>query len=296
VTAGIDALVFAVALTMLFREQRRAAQPILPPALLRDRAIVVLLVLSLLMGLAMFALLFYVPLLLQGGLGYSAEQAGVAVTPLVACITVGTIANTRIVTRIKQPNRLLYAGFALLALSCVAIALVPAQRAGVALPLAMLAGGVGIGLVMPNLTVFAQQVAGRRQLGIATALVQSARMVGGMLGTAVAGTIAHALYRLRLSALLARHGKSLSDSLVDLGDPQILMGLHASPHVAGGAGRIAGELAPWIASAREALCFGVQHAILTVGVVMVLACLLVGWLPFVQVATLTDHQREIAPE
>ncbi|WP_412473115.1 MFS transporter [Burkholderia stabilis] len=291
VTAGVDAAVFLVAATLLVREERRAVQPMLPPVLLRDRAMMVLLLLSLSMGIAMFALLFYVPLLLQGGMGLSAEQAGMAVTPLVVCITVGTIANTRIVTRIERPNRLLYAGFALLALSCAGIACVPAQRAGLPMSVAMLLGGVGIGLVMPNLTVFAQQVAGKKQLGIATALVQSARMVGGMLGTAVVGTLSHALYRAHLATELGAHGQSLSGLLAPLGDPQVLLESGAAPHVADGAGALSAALAPWIAIAREALCFGVQHAILCIGAVMVLTCWLVRHLPFIKVAALTDGQR-----
>ncbi|MEX3930106.1 MFS transporter [Paraburkholderia sp. BR10936] len=209
-TACIQAAVFVAGLALLVREERHAPQAILPSALLRDRVIVVLLVLSLLMGVAMFALLFYVPLLLQGALGLGAEQAGVAVTPLVVCITVGTIANTRIVTRIANPNLLLYAGFALLAASCAGIACVPVRDGGLALPAAMLIGGVGIGFVMPNLTVFAQQVAGKQQLGIATAMIQSARMVGGILGTAVAGAIVHTRYVSGLESRLAARGASLS--------------------------------------------------------------------------------------
>ena len=36
--------------------------------------------------------------------------------------------------------------------------------------------------MLPNLTIFGQQVAGREHLGIATALLQSLRMIGGMIG------------------------------------------------------------------------------------------------------------------
>ncbi|MGF6505344.1 EmrB/QacA subfamily drug resistance transporter [Paraburkholderia sp. 32] len=145
---------------LLVREELRAADPILPPALLRERAIIALLALSMLMGLAMFALLFYVPLLLQGGMGLNADRAGVMVTPLVLCITVGTIANTRVVTRLRKPNVLLYVGFALLGVACWGVA-AERMETGHALMAALTAGGVGIGLVMPNLTVFAQQVGGQ---------------------------------------------------------------------------------------------------------------------------------------
>ncbi len=58
----------------------------------------------------------------------------------------------------------------------------------------MVIGGLGLGFVMPNLTVFAQQTAGREHLGIATALLQSLRMIGGMIGTALTGTLSAHLY------------------------------------------------------------------------------------------------------
>src|SRR3546814_15123606 len=53
----------------------------------------------------------------------------------------------------------------------------------------MILAGLGLGFVMPNLTVFAQETAGRSLLGISTAMLQSVRMIGGMLGTTIVGTL-----------------------------------------------------------------------------------------------------------
>ncbi len=58
----------------------------------------------------------------------------------------------------------------------------------------MVIGGLGLGFVLPNLTIFAQQTAGREHLGIATALLQSLRMIGGMIGTAITGTLITHMY------------------------------------------------------------------------------------------------------
>ncbi|MCP1117089.1 hypothetical protein [Robbsia andropogonis] len=41
----------------------------------------------------------------QGGFGSPPGNAGALVTPLVVCITVGSITNSRIVTRLKRPDR-----------------------------------------------------------------------------------------------------------------------------------------------------------------------------------------------
>lgn len=58
----------------------------------------------------------------------------------------------------------------------------------------MTLGGVGLGFIMPNLTIFSQELSGRNNLGIVTALVQSIRMIGGMLGTAIIGTMVNYYY------------------------------------------------------------------------------------------------------
>ena len=54
--------------------------------------------------------------------------------------------------------------------------------------------GVGLGLVASNLTLFSQQLVARDHLGAATALLQSLRMFGGMLGTAMTGALLGRLY------------------------------------------------------------------------------------------------------
>jgi MFS family permease len=284
--ATLYGAIAVVSLSWLVREERRASNPVIPPALLKERATVVLLMLSMLMGVAMFVLLFYVPLLLQGGMGLDADEAGLVVTPLVVCITLGTISNTRIVTRLKRPNLLLYVGFGLLGGSCAALAQAGANGHGAVFIGAMAMAGVGIGFVMPNLTVFAQQVAGRTQLGISTALIQSARMVGGMFGTAVAGTVLRDLYRTGLAnAIPGAVDPATRHSIAALGDPQLLMSAHQAARFvsqADAAGQ-AGEA--MLSAARNVLVHAVGTSMLGVAVLMGAACLILVLLPLIPVAS-----------
>ncbi|MFP3632363.1 MFS transporter, partial [Burkholderia sp. SIMBA_045] len=86
-------------------------------------------------------------------------------------------------------NAMLHVGFGLFAFTCAGVVVSTHTTPGWMLMVLMVAGGIGLGFVLPNLTVFAQQTAGREHLGIATALLQSLRMVGGMIGTALTGTL-----------------------------------------------------------------------------------------------------------
>jgi MFS family permease len=160
----------------------------------RDPSLAPLFILSIAAGFSMFSTLVYAPLLFQGGFAMTPQQAGLLITPLVACITVASLANSRLVTRVPHPNLMLYIGFILMALSSLCMALMERTSSSGFMLTTMLLGGLGFGLVLPNLTIFAQQTAPRAHLGIATALLQSLRMRGGMLGTAVTGTLVNRMY------------------------------------------------------------------------------------------------------
>ncbi|WP_371258366.1 MDR family MFS transporter [Cupriavidus sp. GA3-3] len=172
-------------------------------------------------GFTMFALLLYAPLLFQGGFGYSPKEAGILITPLVVCITAGSILNGRIVTRIHRPNTMLYAGFGMLAVSCLGLSQATRSMPHGVLLTIMLIGGFGLGFIMPNLTVFAQQTAGREHLGIATAMLQSLRMVGGMVGTAIVGTLVTRSYTGGVEHALS--AANAGQWTARMADPQVLI-------------------------------------------------------------------------
>lgn len=220
VTIGLMVLSCA-SFVALWQWSRRCEAPILPLDMFRNPALAPLFLLGVLGGFAMFALLLYAPLLFQGGFGYSPKEAGLLVTPLVVCITIGSIVNGRIITRIPQPNSMLYAGFAMLALALLGLSQATRSMHHNVLLAIMLCAGLGLGFVLPNLTVFAQQTAGRSHLGIATAMLQSLRMVGGMVGTALVGTLVTRSYTAGVTASLA--SANASDWASKMTDPQILI-------------------------------------------------------------------------
>jgi MFS family permease len=209
----------------LYYCEKRAANPILPLEMFRNPALAALFTMSVLLGFMMFALLFYMPLLLQGGFGLSPNAAGMLITPLAVCITIGSISNSRLLTRLPNPSYVMYTGLALLALCGFGITTLKQTTPHWVVILYMMGSGLGLGFVLPNLTIFAQDTAGRAHLGIATAMIQSLRMVGGMLGTALVGTLVNHLYVSRVrTALESAHALQW---LPRLGDPQVLINAHA---------------------------------------------------------------------
>jgi MFS family permease len=160
----------------------------------------------------------------------SAADAGAQATPLAVSVALGSLANTRIVTRLKRPAGVLVIGFALLALASVGIAQAGTLRAHLQLELWLLAAGIGLGLILNNVNIFAQETAGRAFFGIATSLIQSTRMIGGLFGVSLIGAWVTQRYALHVGSVLAQlsGGSGHADPrwTALFGDPQILIDPH----------------------------------------------------------------------
>ncbi|HWT34852.1 MAG TPA: MFS transporter, partial [Paraburkholderia sp.] len=219
----LAALVIVGAAALLICE-RRATHPIVPLDLFKDPQLVTLFTLSVLSGFVMFSLIFFAPLLLQGGFGLSPQQAGLLATPIAACIALGSLINTRIVIHMSRPTAILTIGFSLLVAASVGIALATPATPHLYLELSMAAVGIGLGFILNNLNVFGQEIAGRERFGITTALLQSTRMVGGMLGTSIVATIVNRRYASGVEESLRVLGESVASTWrPKLADPRILV-------------------------------------------------------------------------
>jgi EmrB/QacA subfamily drug resistance transporter len=270
----------AMAFAALYFCEKRASNPILPFEMFRNPALASLFTLSVLTGVVMFALLFYMPLLLQGGFGLSPNAAGMLITPLVVCITIGSLFNSRLLLRISNPAYILYAGFALLGLSAVGITTLTQTAPHALMAFYMACSGLGLGFVLPNLTIFAQEIAGRGNLGIATALIQSLRMVGGMMGTALIGTLVNHFYLSRVHASL--ESAHASQWLPSLDDPQVLINKAVQNQLIAQLQRAGQNGVHLIDAAREALVSSIHLGQMLSIVVVVIAMLQMRRVPRLQ--------------
>ncbi|GFM64000.1 MFS transporter [Pseudomonas cichorii] len=254
--------------------ERRCTSALLPPAMFAVSSMRTLFLLSVLAGAIMFSLLFYLPLLLQGSYGYSPKDAGLLITPLALSITLGAIVNSRIVTRLSNPNILPLAGFLALLLACAGLAVAGRSASFTTLLMLILLAGTGLGFILLNLTVFTQTLAERQFLGIATALIQSLRLVGGLLGTAAMGVLVNLLYvtHLNRAFLAAGHESSIARYL----NPQVLLTSTSAD---------SGEAWQLLELAREALARSVGIGLLMCAGLGVLGLLVLYRLPAVKLVT-----------
>ena len=278
---AITALLCAISVVVLLWWERRCKNPVLPLAMFSDPVLRPLFALSLLIGFCMFAIMYYAPLMFQGGFGLSPNQAGLLITPLAVSITIGSIINGRIVTRLKSPHAILYTGVTLFLIAALSMTQISISTSHKLITLAMISAGLGLGLLLPNLTLLVQVSSPRTQLGIATAMLQSMRMVGSMLGTALIGSLISNLYVSKVHLMLANQQKWIAW----LEDPQILVdGLRAARFLETGAGQVL------LSAARN----GLVEAIHT-SQGLIAALLLLGFWLVYRVPEIKIHGRSKAP-
>jgi predicted MFS family arabinose efflux permease len=166
---------------------RLATDPILPLRLFRDRAFAVPVLISLLIGFALFGTISYIPAYLQIALGSSATQAGLLVTALMGGVLTTTIVSGRLISRTGRYRGYPVAGTAL---AGVGLALLPVAAGGAAtLAGVLLLVGLGVGLVMQVMVLAAQNSVDYADLGTATSAVTFLRQIGASAGVAVVGAL-----------------------------------------------------------------------------------------------------------
>lgn len=204
------------------RVEARAPEPVLPLPLFKRGAVRLLSWIAVLSGWSMFTLVFYAPLLLEAGFGVPPRSTGLIVAPLVVCISLGSIVNGRLHGRVRDAHRLLALGVCLFLSGCLAVLAVGAADPPGRLAWAFALAGLGLGFQLPNLTIQAQAAVERRDVGVATALVQTLRMLGSMVGAALGASIVSVVYRRAIAQAVDAKGGS-ADLLARFSDPQVLM-------------------------------------------------------------------------
>ena len=185
----VPAYVGAVGFGMLLvRVERRAVEPMVPLDLLSDRMVAAIAGTGLLVGVAMFGAIAYVPLFVQEGLGGSAVEAGRALTPLILGWVVMSVITGRVVLRIG------YRPMVLTGLTCVTLGFFGLTRIGAESAVWLLRAdlalmGMGMGMTMLSLVLAMQNVVARRHLGVATSFGQFTRSIGGAVGVALLGAV-----------------------------------------------------------------------------------------------------------
>jgi EmrB/QacA subfamily drug resistance transporter len=207
---------------LLIRQEKWAAEPILPPSLFRNRVFLVAVSVISLNSMALFGSLVFLPLFFQLVLGETPSRAGLLMAPMMGGVIVASVAGGRLVSATGRYKIYPIIGLATGACAFLTLAWACMEHSSLAvIETALVALGCGLGLVMPNLTVAIQNAVDRRQLGVATSVSAFLRSLGGALGVAIAGAVVTFRLHQLLPASWTQPNALGGGSLLELGVQQI---------------------------------------------------------------------------
>lgn len=194
----------AIILLVLFiRTEQRAAEPILPLSLFKNRIIAVSSIGGVVLGVLMFGITSYVPLFVQGVKGGSATSAGITLGPLLLAWPIAGVISGKLVLRYGY-RIIAVAGLFLAALGVGLTTLFNPQTSLPFIIVAMALIGTGLGFASSVFILSVQNAVQWNLRGVATATTQFFRTMGGTVGVAIMGTILNVQMAWRFAPIYAR--------------------------------------------------------------------------------------------
>ncbi|WP_345480149.1 MFS transporter [Amnibacterium soli] len=182
----------AVALGVAFvLWQRRAAHPLLPLAILRDRNRAAAYASVLIAGIGMFGVFLFVTYYIETTLHYTPIRTGISFLPMIGMLVLAAQVGTNVLVPRFGPKVMVPIGMLLAATALVLFTRLDASSAyapDLLVPLMLM--GTAMGTIMPASMQTATLGVDRQYAGVAGALVNTSQQVGGSIGTALLNTLA----------------------------------------------------------------------------------------------------------
>jgi EmrB/QacA subfamily drug resistance transporter len=199
-TTTVILIAVGLILAILFLlQERRAAEPILPLELFKNRVFSTASLIGFIIGAGMFGAIVMIPLFLQVVQGSTAMTAGLKLIPFMLGILTASISSGK---RISKTGR--YKKYPIIGTGIMTVGILLMRHLGITTSFWELAAyelliGLGLGLSMQTLVIAVQNSIDFKHMGIATSAHTFFRSLGSVAGVAVFGSI--------LSSRLTHHLK-----------------------------------------------------------------------------------------
>lgn len=256
----------AVAVACLFSfilVEKRAADPILPLWLFRQPIFSLGSTGLFIMAFGMFGVISYLPLFLQAVVGMSASNSGELIIPMMLGAMATSIGSGVLLKRTGYKIWLVI-GPPISALGMYLLSTLDSGSSASDAILYLVITGIGLGALMSNYIVAAQNVMPKKDMGVATGSMSLFRSIGGTVGVAFMGGIVN-----------SRMTNDLSGSFT----PEQMTGLPADPNSLGQILLQANDAVPQyiLDVIRQALSDSITHAFF-IGAFIVLSVVVVSLL------------------
>lgn len=199
-------LITAVLTPLFLFIESRAAEPIIPLDLFRNRNYAVTILATFLAAIGFFGAIIFLPRWLQFVQNVSPTESGLQILPLMAGIILSSVGAGVLVSRTGSYKWILTGALAIMAVGILLFTGLSARTELPMLWLWMFLAGIGIGPTLSVFTIVVQASAPFSRLGVATGNLTFFRQVGGSVGLAIVGTLFADSFAARLEPSLSEAG------------------------------------------------------------------------------------------
>jgi EmrB/QacA subfamily drug resistance transporter len=168
--------------------ENKTSEPILPMHLFKNRTFILLNGIGFLIALGMFGAIMFVPLFMQGIVGISASASGTVMTPMMISMIIISIVGGRLVSIIGIRIQIMI-GMAIVSIGFWLLSTMTFETTQWVAMSHMVVLGLGMGLIMPLLTLALQESFPKSELGVVTSSSQFFRQIGGTFGITILGAV-----------------------------------------------------------------------------------------------------------
>ncbi|WP_372434843.1 MFS transporter [Cellulomonas wangleii] len=202
----------ALGIVAVVAVESRAAEPMIPLHLFRNRTVVLTVLASVAVGIALFGTQVFLSQYMQLARGKTPTESGLLTIPMVLGTFVASTLSGRAISRSGHYKKIMVAGAVLLTAGLTLMGTIDERTSFTFVGLSMLVIGSGVGMLMQNLVLATQNTLPITDMGAGTATVAFFRTLGGAIGVSALGAV-----------LSTRVSHRIADGLTDLGaDPAAL--------------------------------------------------------------------------
>jgi EmrB/QacA subfamily drug resistance transporter len=183
VTGGVVVLALAV------WAESKAKEPIIPLGIFRHRTVTLAIVASVLVGVAMFGGTVFLSQYFQVSLGKSPTVAGLMGLPMVFGLLISSTVAGGLITKFGKWKAYLVAGSIVMTIGMLLLSTIDAHTGVPVISVYMAILGIGVGLLMQNLVLAAQNDVPAAELGATTSALTFFRSMGGSIGVSALGAV-----------------------------------------------------------------------------------------------------------
>ncbi len=193
-------LIAAVAFAVFVPVELRAAEPIIPLSLFRNRTLTATVLVAFMTGVVLLGVSLYTPLFAQAVLRLSASGSGILMMPMVVALPLIGLVIGPLIAHFGQLKPFVLLGTLVMSVAALPLLVLDGGSNLILVGAILFLMALGLGIVLPATPLAVQSVVEPRVMGVATAAMQFLQSVGATVGAALIGTVVTSGYHAQLSA------------------------------------------------------------------------------------------------